>query len=438
MQTMIHRLLETAKNKPEGLASLLDGLTPREALAILDDWNLWALPYQQMPSGDWRRWIIRAGRGVGKNYGASKTVHQVAKDKSKIGNGTIGIIGRTYTDVRDNCVEGPSGILATAPSYFKPVWMPGKGTIYWPNGVRGRVFSADSIDSVRGSNFAFVWADEIAFWEDGESAWWTQIEPALRQGWARAMITTTPKPLKFLMDLEKMPNTVVTTATTFDNPFLAKAALDAFRNYYEGTRIGRQELMGEYLEDIKGALLSHEIIDNNRVNSHPVLKRIIVSVDPAVTSKESSDETGIIVFGIDNNGVGYVLEDASGIYSPTEWATKAVSLYKKYKADRIVAEVNQGGDMVQATIRAVDKLVPYSAVRASRGKMLRAEPVGALYERGLIKHVGIFPKLEKQLVTWIPGEGKSPDRLDALVHASTYLQLGDEGGNRVGPITAYL
>jgi phage terminase large subunit-like protein len=437
MQTMIHQLLETAKTKPGGIASLLDGLTPREAMAILDDWSLWALPYQQMPSGEWRRWIIRAGRGVGKNYGASKTVHQIAKDKSKIGNGTIGIIGRTYTDVRDNCVEGPSGILATAPSYFKPVWMPGKGTIYWPNGVRGRVFSADSIDSVRGSNFSFVWADEIAFWEDGESAWWTQIEPALRQGWARAMITTTPKPLKFLMALEKMPNTVVTTAKTYDNPFLAKEALQAFRAYYEGTRIGKQELEGEYLEDIKGALVDYKVIESIRVNSHAPLKRIVVSIDPAITSHSGSDETGIIVFGVDANGTGYVLEDASGVYSPSEWATKAVSLYKKYKADRIIAEVNQGGDMVENTLRAVDRSIPYSSVRATRGKMLRAEPVGALYERGLIKHVGIYHELEKQLSTWIPGSAKSPDRLDALVHASTYLQLSDSD-RPVGPITAYL
>jgi phage terminase large subunit-like protein len=417
------------------IQSLLGKLSPDEAFALLDDWSLWAMEHQQMPSGNWRRWVMRAGRGAGKGYGAAKTVNEVARDRSKIKTGEIGIVARTYSDVRYTCVEGPSGILATAPSDFKPVWYPGHGLLVWPNGVRGRIFSADKPEGMRGPNWSFLWADEICHWPEPKKTWWEAIEPALRIGWARCVITTTPLPDPFLQELEAKDDTVVTRASTFDNKWLPEIVKQGFREHYEGTRLGKQELYGEFLEDNVYALWAYETIENHRVSLVPDLKRVVVSIDPAVTANENSDETGIIVFGIAANNHGFVLEDATGIYTPTEWARKAVELYNLYKADRIVAEVNQGGDMVEGTIRAIDPTVSYAAVRATRGKLLRAEPVAALYERGLIHHVGVYDKLESQLVTWVPGK-PSPDRLDALVWASTFLQLS--GDKPVGSILAYL
>ena len=429
------------------IAEMLDGLTPAqtqalvsqlspdETASLLDDWSLWAMDYQRLPPGTWRRWVLRAGRGAGKGYAAAKTVNDVARDRSKIKTGEIGIIARTYSDVRYTCIEGPSGVLATAPSDFKPIWHPGTGLLVWPNGVRARIFSADKPEGLRGPNWSFIWCDEVCHWPDVEKTWWEAIEPALRIGWARAVITTTPLPAPFLRNLEEKSDTVVTRASTFDNRWLPKTVRDGFREHYEGTRMGQQELYGEFLENNLDALWQHEEIERFRVSHIPELKRVVIAVDPAVTSNENSDETGIVVFGVGSNDHGFVLEDATGIYTPTEWARKAVELYEKYKADRIVAEVNMGGDLVETVIRAIDPTVSYAAVRASRGKRTRAEPVAALAERGLIHHVGTYPKLEEELCSWTPGQD-SPDRLDALVWAATHTQLSGE--KTVGPISAYL
>lgn len=435
MKVVNAKILEMlSKLSHEETMELLGTLTAEEAMAILDDWNLWALPYQRLPPGDWRRWVLRAGRGSGKTYGAAKNINEIARDRSKIRTGEIGIIARTHADARYTCVEGPSGILATAPHDFKPEWHPGHGLLVWPNAVKGRIFSADKPESLRGPNWAVIWADEICHWFQAKKVWWEAIEPALRIGWARAIITTTPLPDGFLEELENKSDTIVSRASTFDNRWLSPEVKKAFKEHYEGSRLGEQELYGEYIDDVAGALWRSETIEKNRVEKLPQLRQVIVSIDPAVTAKEDSDMTGIVVLGRDADNHVYVLEDLTGKYEPTEWATKAVVLYHRYQADRIIAEVNQGGDLVETTLKAIDPKIPYKSVRAWRGKYLRAEPVAACYERGLVHHAGVFKELEDQMITWVPGR-PSPDRIDAMVHGVTHLILSEK---QVGPLEAYL
>lgn len=420
----------------EQLAGLVARMTPEESRAILDDWSLWALPHQRLPEGDWRRWVLRAGRGSGKTHAASRTVNEVARDRSKIKTGEIGIVARTWSDARFTCVEGVSGVLATAPTDFRPAWHPGIGLLVWPNAVRGRIFSADKPASMRGPNWAFLWADEVCQWPDVERTWWEVIELALRVGWSRCILSTTPRPHPFLRELEKRGDTVVTHATTYQNPWLDEGTKRAFVEVYEGTRRGLQELMGQILEDVHEALWRRETIERFRVTDVPELRQVVVAVDPAVTSGPESDETGIVVYGADAGRHGYLLADESGRYTPTEWAERVVRLYHLFRADRIIAEVNNGGDLVERNVRAVDDRVAFRAVRATRGKLLRAEPVSALYERGMVHHVGVYADLEEQQVTWVPGHYPSPDRLDALVYAATDVQLSGEKVTL--PASAYL
>lgn len=421
--------------KPE-LERLLNSLSHDEALSILSDWRLWGLPYQLLPPGTWRRWVLRAGRGTGKTYSGARTTNEVAKDRKKIRTGEIVLWGRTHADVRHTMVEGPSGILATAPPDFRPKWEPGNMTLTWPNHVRARCISADKPEGGRGTNAAWVWADEWAHWPNFSKTWFEVIEPSLRIGWARAMLTTSPIAAKYVRELEEMEDTVVTTATLFDNPYLPKTVRDLLEDHYRGTRIGRQELLGEILETNEAALWDMATIDAHRVRTVPDnLRRIVVGVDPAVTANEDSDETGVIVAGIDGRGHGYVLADHTLKASPLKWGKMAVAAYKRYRADRVVVEVNNGGDLVVQNIRAVDPSVNVVSVRASRGKVTRAEPVAALYEKGLIHHVGGLEKLEDQLTTWSPEHDKSPDRLDALVWALHSLFLEPK---KAGPLRAYL
>lgn len=417
------------------LRNILATLSPNEAQTLLDCWPIWAMGHQQMPAGKWRRWIMRAGRGGGKTYAGAKWINELAEDRSKIKTGDIAIIARTYMDVRQTCIEGSSGILATAKPSFRPIWEPGNQLLTWPNGVRGRAFSADKPESIRGLNASAVWGDEFCHWPDPEKTWFESIEPALRIGWARAILTTTPLPDPFLRKLEAMEDTVVTRASTFDNPNLPPEVLASLRHNFEGTRRGLQELYGEILEDSDRFLWSLDTIAENRVRNRPELVRCVVAIDPAVTSNKDSDETGIIVAGVDADGEGYVIEDATMKGRPDAWADRAIQLYKAHRADRIVAEVNNGGDMVESVLRGIDRDIPYRAVRATRGKVLRAEPVAALYEKNRVHHVGIFELLEQQMCGWQPGQA-SPDRIDALVWALTDLMLDPEP--TVGPLSAYI
>lgn len=426
------------KLTPEKIQRFVSTLQADEARALIDCWEFWALHYQRMPPGDWRRWILRVGRGGGKTLSGAKWINTIAEDRKKIRTGEIMLVAKTYSNVRNTMIEDPgSGILATAKPSFRPVWEPGNGILTWPNGVRGRVVTADKPDTGRGINAAAAWIDELMTWPYPEEMYWEVIEPALRIGWARCIITTTPKPKQFLRDLEALEDTVVTRGSTYDNPYLPKKVKEALRKNFEGTRRGLQELYGEILEDSEAFLWNLDTIHAHRVSDCPDLKRIVVAIDPAVTSGEDSDETGIVVCGVDDDGDGYVLEDATMKGRPEEWAKRAYQLYRFYQADCIVAEVNNGGSLVESVIRAVSKDISYQEVRASRGKVIRAEPVSALYELGRVHHVGVkgLEKLEHQMTGWQPGQ-KSPDRMDALVWGLTVLMLGSE--TEVGSLLAYM
>jgi len=423
---------------------LVKSLTTEEMQLLLSDWGMWSLPYQQLPPGEWRRWLLRCGRGAGKTHTGGATTSKVARDREKIKNGEIGIIGRTHADARFTMVEGPSGILANSPPDFRPRWEPGNAILTWPNGVKGRLYSADKPEQMRGPNWSWVWGDEPAHWPDFDNTWWKVIEPALRIGWARAMLTTTPIKDPALKKLEAEPDTVLTRASMFDNPYLSEKVKSAFRRRYEGTRVGRQELEGEYLDESEFALWNIDMIDAYRVKRAPLpFRRVVVAVDPAVSAHEKSDETGIVVVGQGDDGHAYPVQDRSLKGSPAEWGRRAVAAYHRWDADVIVCEVNNGGDLVESNILAIDGRVNVKQVRASRGKVVRAEPAVALYERGMVHHVGELAHLEDQMVSWEPSKAygaarhkiKSPDRLDALVWALYELYLDEQ---HAGPVRAYL
>ena len=319
-------------------------------------------------------------------------------------------------------VEGESGLLSVGPENERPHYEPSKRRLTWPNGAIATLYSAEDPDQLRGPQHDWAWCDELASWKRPET--WDMLLFGLRLGDdPRVVITTTPRPTKQIKELIADPTCHVTRGSTYENRAnLAPAFFSQIVRRYEGTRLGRQELLAEILDDNPGALWRRADIEGAAVATCPDLKRIVVAVDPAATHTEDSDETGIVVCGIAHNGEGYVLDDMSLKGSPHEWGSQAVAGYTKYKADRLVAEVNNGGDMVEHTVRTVSPNVSYRAVHASRGKVIRAEPIAALYEQGRVHHVGTFPTLEDQLCQWEPGM-KSPDRLDALVWALTDLML---------------
>jgi len=413
MNLSIEQIRSLPQDKRNELNNLLEVINYR--------WSIQARDKQRLPIGNWNTWLIKAGRGFGKTRTGIETVRIWKED-----NPIIGFIGATAADVRDIMIEGESGILAKSPSWDRPYYEPSKKKLTFRNGSVCKLFSAEEPDRLRGPQFYKLWGDELATWKyDRET--WDNAQMALRLGkLPQALITTTPRPTKLIRELIAASNTVVTNGTTFENrDNLADNWYDAIINKYEGTRIGRQELMAELLEDVEGALWTLKLIEENRVKEHPELKRIVVGVDPAVTANKNSDETGIIVGGLGIDNVGYVLNDGSGIFSPNEWGMRVVDFYRKYKADRIIAEVNNGGDLVETNIRIIDRLVSYKSIHASKGKAIRAEPIAALYEQGKIKHVGGFPKLEDEMTTWEGNSTFSPGRLDALVWTFSELMLKD-------------
>ena len=340
----------------------------------------------------------------------------------------VGLIAPTAADARDVMVEGESGILANSPDSNRPLYESSKRRLTWPNGAIATLYSAEEADRLRGPQHDGLWADEICAWKDGQHVWDMAVM-GLRLGQnPRAIVTTTPKPVPLLKALLKREgqDVVVTRGRTSDNAAnLAPTFLTQIVNRYAGTRLGRQELSGELLEDTPGALWSRDLIEAGRIEhaAMPPLRRIVVAVDPAISMGEDSDETGIVVCGLGTNGHGYLLEDASGKFSPIDWARTAVSLYHRYNADRIVAEKNQGGAMVEQTIRTVEQNVSFSAVHASKGKITRAEPIAALAEQHRIHHVGTYPELEDQLCSFAGGSSNSPDRLDAMVYGFSELMI---------------
>jgi len=376
---------------------------------------------EQLPPGiDWTCWLIKAGRGWGKTRVGAEWARMVAESNP---DARIALVGPTAADVRDVMIEGESGIRAIAAPWAVPVYEPSKRRLTWPNGAMAVAYSADEPDRLRGPQHTAAWCDEAAAWRYTDA--WDMLMMGLRLGQRpQVVVTTTPKPVPLMRTIETTPGCIVTRGRTMDNAInLAPTFLTALMARYEGTRLGRQELEGEDLVDNPDALWARAGLDDRRVRDVQELARVVVAIDPAVTSRDDSDETGIIVAGVGHDRRGYVLADLSGRYKPDEWARIAIGAYHEYKADRIVAEANQGGEMVQHVLRTVDTDVPLRLVHASRGKIARAEPVAALYEQGKVSHVGAHAKLEDQLCTWQPGMA-SPDRMDALVWAVTELMLG--------------
>jgi len=394
--------------------------------ALENSWPAVARPNQLPPPGDWWQiWLLLAGRGFGK----TRTLAEWVCDQAASGQASrIALVAATAADARDVLVEGESGILAVAPPWCRPIYEPSKRRLTWPNGVIATTFSAEEPDRLRGPQHDAAVCDELASWSHPET--WDMLQFGLRLGRKpRCLIATTPRPTKLLRELlaREGHDVVVTRGSSYDNKAnLAPAFFAQIVKKYEGTRLGRQELNAELLEDTPGALWSQGLIDGTRISAAPELTRIVVAIDPAATSGEDADETGVVVVGQDKDGQGYVLADCSGRYTPIEWARIAISAYRTHHADRIVAERNNGGDMVEATLRMVDQNVPVTTVWASRGKVTRAEPISALYEQGRMHHVGTFPQLEDQMTNFTSdfdreAAGYSPDRLDAMVWAATEL-----------------
>ncbi len=355
------------------------------------------------PNGEpWRTWLILGGRGAGKTRAGAEWVRSVAL-ANKSGDGgkirRIAIIGETERDTRDVMIEGESGILAVHARSDRPTWIPSRRRLEWADGTVAQAFSAEDPESLRGPQFQAAWLDELAKWRHAEPTF-DMLQFGLRLGKRpRQVITTTPRPIALIKRLIADPATAVTRAGTRENArHLSKAFIDTIFTRYEGTRLGRQELDGEIVEDRPDALWSRGLIESCRVGSHPPLHRIVVAVDPPASGSKNADACGLVAVGRAEDKTLYVIADETiGGLSPAGWAAKAIALWRSLEADVLVAEVNQGGDMVRAVIGEADPTVPVITVRATRGKWLRAEPVAALYEQGRVKHVGAFPALEDEM-----------------------------------------
>jgi phage terminase large subunit-like protein len=413
-------------------AAALALLTDEEIEQLLHDWHFFARTEQLPPAGDWQFWVFLAGRGAGKTKAGSEWT----RGKIKNGFGRLHLIAPTTRDARDVMIEGDSGILnsswASDRDRFgnmigRPVYEPSKRKLTWENGAIATAFSAEEPDRLRGPQCDSMWCDEVAAWNNGDpDEAWDMALFGLRLGEnPQGLVTTTPRPIPLLRELLRNKNTVKTHSHTEANRAnLAPTFLANIVDKYEGTRLGRQELAGELIEEAEGALWTRNLIEKCRTDVTPDLPRIVVSIDPPASHSATSALCGIICAGRGTDQRGYVLGDYSGRMSPNEWGTMAVNVFDAWKADAIVIETNQGGDMAEHVIRTVRHNAPVIRVHASKGKQARAEPVASLYERGKISHVGPYPELEDQMCTWEPLSGlPSPDRLDALVWAFDSLMI---------------
>ena len=425
---------------PEERAAFLSGLSQEEALALKHDWRFWARPAQIEPPGRWRFWIIKPGRGWGKTRTGAETVRRWIESGVC---SRVALVNDTAADVRDVMIEGPAGILTISPPWNKPIYEPSKRRLTWNNGAVAICYAAEAPELLRGPEHDGAWCDELAKWknlqkkdQEGGTAW-SNLLFGLRVGNnPRAIITTTPRPIPEFRKLLKRQNVVITDGSSFDNR--VNLSDDWFEDVIApilGTRLARQEVGGELLEDTPGALWTIDRLDSNRVEQAPGLKRIVIAIDPSGSADtERGAECGIVAAGLGMDGHGYVLQDFTDRFTPGEWGALAVKQFGALKADRIIGEKNFGGQMVAHTVRTAAKdagaNVAYKDVNASRGKLLRAEPIAALDEQRRMHIVGSLPKLEDQLCHWIPGM-KSPDRLDAMVWALTELMISQPGELRV-------
>ena len=443
-----------AKSLMEVIASLPDE-EKKLALAGVDmetlmwDWKSWGRPEQIAPEGDWNIWIYLAGRGAGKTRAAAEWVRETAK-YTNTGQRRFALVARTAADVRDVIVEGESGIMNVTPPSERPLYEPSKRRLTWPNGNTATCFTADEPDSLRGPQFTHAWGDEVAAWRQTPDAAGMTAFDNLRVGTRlglnpQIMITTTPKRVPLLYTLldeaKKGKKVVVSRGSTMDNSGnLSGAYLDTIMGVYEGTRLARQELYGEMLDSIEGALWTLEMISESRQGILPPQAPLrVIGVDPSV-AENPRDACGIVVCASTADRDLYkrhawVLEDATIHGSPEVWANKVVEMARRWGAP-VVAEVNQGGALVTNAINAIDPNVKVFEVHSKHGKQLRAEPVVLAYEQQRIHHIGYLAELEDQMTAWIPGEGKSPDRVDALVHAMTALLIKPPQGFIGGRLTA--
>lgn len=426
------------------LDDFLNALSPNALMSVPWLFEHWALEDHQLPpAGDWITWVVLGGRGAGKTRAGSEWIRRQVEGSSPGDPGLcsrIALVGETIEQAREVMIFGESGILRCSPPDRRPEWNSSRRLLLWPNGATAQVFSASDPERLRGPQFDCAWCDELAKWKKGQDAW-DMLQFGLRLGnHPRQIVTTTPRNNDLLRAILEAPLSVVTKAATAANEMhLAKSFLNAVTKEYQGTRLGRQELDGELIAELEGALWSWSSLDRARAIIARDLDRIVVAVDPPVTSGSGADECGIIVAGATQQGppqdwAAEVIHDGSikGA-TPQAWAQRAVDVFHEFGADRLVAEINQGGDLVAALIRQIDPMISFRGVRASRGKVARAEPVAALYEQGRVTHRAPFSDLERQM-TNMTGAGfcgrGSPDRVDALVWAITDLMIDPAAAHR--------
>ena len=425
---MTSSLIESLASLPEKERSaIIADLTNAEAEALLWDWRAWARPNQLAPEGDWMTWLVLAGRGFGKTRTGAEWIREevTAKRMSR-----IALIAETQKDLEEVMVFGDSGINSVFPPHQRPKITKKPVRVEFHTGAVAFGYNATEPDQLRGPQFDGAWGDELAKWRYARETW-DQLQFGLRLGKRpRQIITTTPRPIPILKEILAADTTVVTRGVTTDNRAnLAASFIKSITEKYAGTRLGRQELSAEILDDVPDALWTRAALDRDRrkPDQVPPLRRVVVAVDPAAKKNDIPEDgaaTGIVVAGVGDDGRGYVLDDATCRESPNGWARKAIACFDRYEGDCIVGEINNGGDMVASTVRAVRTTVPFKEVTASRGKWVRAEPIAALYEQGRISHVGTFASLEDEMVNFGPNGmvgDASPDRVDALVWALTEL-----------------
>lgn len=443
------------KERAEALDRILEGVGIGAIEDLQGSWDFWARPNQLPPAegcycgcnGKWLYWVILAGRGWGKTRTGAEWVHKVVNDGEYR---LLHLVGATAADARDIMVLGESGILATQKPHNRVKWSPTKRRLTWENGAEALVFSADEPERLRGLQCEAAWCDELAAWRYPEA--WKQLQLGLRLGpYPRTIVTTTPRAKKLVKNLVTSEHAHVTRGTTYENVSnLAQAFMAEITREFEGTRFGRQEIYADILDESELAFWNRDLLDDCRVEPKllkewerenkglpPNLKRITIGVDVAVSFGEESAETGIIVAGVDFQDMAYVIADNSGKMRPNEWARKVAALYRSYRDDgynvKIIAEKNQGGEMIKHTLHVEDEDLPVRLVHASKSKLTRAEPIATAYERGRVNHVGVFETLEEQMCTYEAGDVNSPDRLDAMVWALTDLIVS---GRRVPVVSA--